>query len=390
MRKRALSMQVGEKRGYTSQQRDPVRRLRRTRVSIWSMGAGIVTTAILLGDAARAQIVLPNPLYNGPPGQSELNIVAHQDDDILFMNPAILDAVLKGTGQVVVFLTGGNFRPDDLWYGQMRENGAMHGYSKLLQLAGHINQGDFKSAKPNEITCAPFTDKVTENPGTIGWNRTQLMVGSHRIEVAMTRDAQPPIVLFFLRLNESRTEDGTPVQYNLQNEDVGELANLSHLFRGIGPATIKSFDSRNEYTKEQLIEVLRNIIRLVKPTIVRTQDSENPYPVDGDNGGPYLIDGHIYDHSDHYWGARFAKEALRMEGIESYFIYKGYDVQWRNKLSTRVVSSDLCYKRSIMYFYGLNDPKVVSNNDPNGVNKTFVDFNYDFIGYQEGEPFSVK
>jgi GlcNAc-PI de-N-acetylase len=104
------------------------------------MGAGIATAAILLGDAARAQIVLPNPLYNGPPVHSELNIMAHQDDDILFMNPAILDAVLKGTGQVVVFLTGGNSRPDDLWYGQMRENGAMHGYSKVLQLASLSNR----------------------------------------------------------------------------------------------------------------------------------------------------------------------------------------------------------------------------------------------------------
>jgi GlcNAc-PI de-N-acetylase len=351
---------------------DRFKRSRRIRNSIWSAGAGVVMATTLLVDAVRAQMVFPQ--------KGDLNIVAHQDDDILFMNPDILGAALKGTSQVVVFLTGGDFRKNDLWYGQMRENGAMHGYSKLLQLAGRINRGDFKSAKLDPNTCAPFTDKITENPGTIEWNRTQIMVGSHRIEVATTHNARPLVVLVFLRLYASTTEYGTPVRINLQNEEVGESANLSRLFRGMGPATIQSFDGRNEYTRAQLISTLQNIIQLVKPNIVRTQDSENIYNVDGDDA--HRINDYYYDHSDHYWGARFAKEAIRRERVGSYLIYKGYNVALIDSPSNRLESSDRCYKKTIMYFYGLNDPKVMAN-DANGLTGRFVDFNYNFIGHQE-------
>jgi GlcNAc-PI de-N-acetylase len=46
----------------------------------------------------------------------DLNIVAHQDDDILFMNPDILDSVTAGHREVTVYLTAGNLLTDDLYY----------------------------------------------------------------------------------------------------------------------------------------------------------------------------------------------------------------------------------------------------------------------------------
>ena len=42
------------------------------------------------------------------PAPVDLNIVAHQDDDILFMNPDILNSVVMGHRQVTVYITGGN------------------------------------------------------------------------------------------------------------------------------------------------------------------------------------------------------------------------------------------------------------------------------------------
>src|SRR6476469_6198184 len=82
---------------------------------------------------------------NPTPAPVDLNIVAHQDDDILFMNPDILNKVVEGHRQVTVYITAGNIgladnSPDfglgpDPQYPLNREEGAIAGYSKLLQLA---------------------------------------------------------------------------------------------------------------------------------------------------------------------------------------------------------------------------------------------------------------
>jgi len=91
---------------------------------------------------------------NPTPAPVDLNIVAHQDDDILFMNPDILNTVLiAGHHQVTVYITGGNIGLKDFdnglgtdpQYVLDREEGAIAGYSKLLQLA------DVKKADANHF-----------------------------------------------------------------------------------------------------------------------------------------------------------------------------------------------------------------------------------------------
>lgn len=318
----------------------------------------------------------------------DLNIVAHEDDDILFMNPDILQAVVAGRRQVTVFLTAGNFRPDDLWYAQGREQGAINGYSKLLQIADRIKAGGF-NGDFQPTTCAPFTEALTENPGSIRWQRLQLPVGSRTVEVAFTGPdpERPRIMLIFLRLHASTTEYGATVRYNLQNQDQGEnaYANLSKLFRG-EHATIKSPDGRTSYTKEQLLTLLRTIFQLVRPDTVRTQDSENPNEVDG--VGAFVFNGYFYDHSDHYWAARFAEEALRRYRLvrpsanPAYFIYNGYNVERADAPETRLSVKDICFKKSMMYFYGLTDDGVIFANQPSGESRTFVDFFYPLMGHQ--------
>src|SRR6476619_6786273 len=74
-----------------------------------------------------------------PPSRTpvDVNIVAHQDDDILFMNPDILKSVVAGHRQVTVYITAGNIgiAGDQHAYSLTREAGAIAGYQKLLQLA---------------------------------------------------------------------------------------------------------------------------------------------------------------------------------------------------------------------------------------------------------------
>ncbi len=44
------------------------------------------------------------------PAPVDVNIVAHQDDDVLFMNPDILKSVVAGHRQVTVYITSASLR----------------------------------------------------------------------------------------------------------------------------------------------------------------------------------------------------------------------------------------------------------------------------------------
>lgn len=78
----------------------------------------------------------------------DLAIVAHQDDDLLFMQPDLLDAVRIGSGVTIVYVTAGN-DDRDLDYAEKRYTGVMAAYAAAtatprgdwrcgwLELAGH-------------------------------------------------------------------------------------------------------------------------------------------------------------------------------------------------------------------------------------------------------------
>ena len=97
------------------------------------------------------------------PAPVDLNIVAHQDDDILFMNPDILNSVVMGHRQVTVYITAGNIGLADADFGLgpdpeyplAREEGAIAGYSKLLQLADAIK------TDPNHFDRLQRSESIT-------------------------------------------------------------------------------------------------------------------------------------------------------------------------------------------------------------------------------------
>jgi hypothetical protein len=353
----------------------------------------------------------PSPMRK----MADLNIVAHADDDVLFMNPDMLEAVEAGRPQVTVYLTAGDFRVDDLWYAVGREQGAIDGWSRLLQIADEVNAGGFAQSftetfdgySSNPLACTPYAEQLSENPGTVKWQRTQLRVGARSVEIATTGDdpGHLRVMLVFLRLNASRTVWGTPMRFNLQNQDLGAttLANLKKLFNGPPETVIRSPDGREGYTKEQLLSTMVGLFELLRPAVVRTQDSENPHPVDGniddpdgscdpDHGIPcaYQENGNYYDHSDHYWAARFAKEALRRYRLiipsyrPRYSIYTGYSLEWAHSanMPPRLSTRDVCFKKSIMYFHGLNDSALINDN-PSQESSPFSTFAYNYMGYQQ-------
>ena len=108
-------------------------RLRRTRALLYATVLG----AALAGCAASVNVAAPLTPVVMPAictsANSRMNVVAHEDDDILFMNPPTSLDVAAGRCLTTVYLTAGD---DGLgasyWHG--REDGAMAAYATMARV----------------------------------------------------------------------------------------------------------------------------------------------------------------------------------------------------------------------------------------------------------------
>jgi LmbE family N-acetylglucosaminyl deacetylase len=348
----------------------------------------------------------------------DLNIVAHQDDDILFMNPDILNAVVAGHRQVTVYITAGNIGLNTgTGYSLEREEGAIAGYSKLLQLADaikadatHFNdfadQFQFDSRYPAGCgnICFPCAKHACElsTAGDARGQRDKKKFGPRMLNVATIGDGPggPRVTLIFLRVDSGCNPP------NIPDPGCNPPATLAQLFTtrkqsGVPALQIQSRFAQPGYTKQGLINQLVQILQFYQPDTVRTQDTADCQPgyacdqygmtVDYPNANKIFDLGcdstaysqqngeyptNYYDHSDHVWGARFAREALRtydhllnVEIPSTYSLYKAYNLEWIEDQATRVTSRDFCLKKSIFFRYALHDSYA-----------TFSDYSDYFVG----------
>ena len=363
------------------------------------------------------------------PAPVDVNIVAHQDDDILFMNPDILNTVyIAGHRQVTVYITGGNIGvASGTDYVLEREEGAIAGYSKLLQLAdakkkdpSHFHDldadanpppaqtfatGDSRAPVDCSTACFACAERACELATAGGaWvdgsgsdtrgQRGKMKIGARNLNVATIGDGPdgPRVTLIFLRVDSTSAVDGSPDG----NEPPVTLAQLFTTPTQNGQPKIQSRFNQPGYTKQGLINQLVQILQLFQPDIVRTQDPADGHIVDYPNAE--MIDDHgcpqtepfrqdSYDHTDHVWGARFAREALKkydhllnVKIPSTYATYMGYNVELNEDQNYRLTSSDFCLKKSIFYRYGLHDASATIVNPASG---GFDCYSYVGIGYQQ-------
>lgn len=215
--------------------------------------AGLALTAMLIPATAGlvAGPALPAQAASCPSNATRLNVVAHQDDDILFINPDI-DADIRARRCVItVFVTAGDAgRPDAYWRG--REAGAMAAYSKMAN-------------KPNR------------------WTGTTGNLQGHQV-LSRTLDGSR-ITLFFLRLPADGNSSGYP---DHRYETIGKLRNHTM-------TTIQAVDGSATWTDGALRDALTQLMTIFKPSIIRTLDYAGKY-----------TDG---DHADHHNAAYYTYEA---------------------------------------------------------------------------------
>ncbi|MFJ2820429.1 PIG-L family deacetylase [Streptomyces toxytricini] len=236
-----------------------------------------LATAPAAPSAAKAPAI---PAAAPDPGRV-VQIVAHPDDDLYFMNPELRHSLSAGTGHSVtsVYLTSGeadgvnagaagraSARPDKRAYAEARQNGIRAAYAKMAT-------GDRTSA----------------------WKRTSVPTrGGGRAEVDVLV-ARPEVHLVWLQLREAGTVHAE-VPDSLRGLWDGKAARLESVLASGSPVT-----EPYAYSRDDLVRTLVGILDHYRPTTVRAQD-----PTPGRTPGT----GRFTDHQDHFYGARFAQAAL--------------------------------------------------------------------------------
>ncbi|WP_406365033.1 PIG-L family deacetylase [Streptomyces sp. NBC_01546] len=210
-----------------------------------------------------------------------LQVVAHPDDDLFFMNPDLSRSISTGVKVATVYLTSGE------------SDGRNEAHSPHLEdPAGPADHAAYAEARQNGIRAA-YAQMATGSR-TSAWQRRSIPTaggGSAEVDVLVAR---PEVNLVWMQLREARSISG-------DNPD-----SLRGLWDGKVPALGAQLTSGTpvkpwfSYTKEQAVEAIADIFAMYRPTTIRTQD---PTPGRSQGGGAFL------DHQDHMYGARFVQAA---------------------------------------------------------------------------------
>ncbi|MHB1490138.1 MAG: PIG-L family deacetylase, partial [Cellulomonas sp.] len=183
------------------------------------------TSSTPAATAARALTTVAGPTAGGA-----MQVVAHQDDDLLFQSPDLLHDVAAGRPVRTVFVTAGDAARDrTYWTG--RERGSMAAYARMAGVADR------------------WTTSDAGVPGTP--IRMHTLVGA------------PHVSLVFMRLPDgNRSGTGMMVHHH---------ESLMRLWRG-DILTIHAVDGTASYSAASLRHALTTLMSAFQPTTVRTQD----------------------------------------------------------------------------------------------------------------------
>lgn len=231
----------------------PDRARRRSRRNLLAPAASV---AILLVTAMVDAVTAPSAAAVPCPAGSQVAVVAHADDDLLFMNPDVPRRVVEdGWCTTTIVVTSGDAGLG-VDYTEAREAGLRAAYAEM----------------------AGADDR---------WVTSTATVQGHRVARSVLV-ADPGVRLEFLRLPDGNIDgSGFPSERfeSIERLRLGRIASV----RTIEP-------SPQMYTEESLRATLRALVAAARPSVVRTLDHLHDARTDG-------------DHSDHHEVALLAVDA---------------------------------------------------------------------------------
>ncbi|MBB5890903.1 PIG-L family deacetylase [Kutzneria kofuensis] len=222
-----------------------------------------------------------------------VDVVAHEDDDILFMNPDLVGGIRAGVPATTIFLTAGENAfngapgndPDDPYCPRLPNDGGNHFGELSRERYAQCRQ---QAARAAYAQMAGVAD---------AWDGTLVDVSGGNFAEQYTLRAKPSIKLVFLDL----PEDG--------DSEIG--GSLYHLYfddePGFATDTLVPTDGvvqrSYRYDRADTINALTSLYQRFAPTAVRVQDTD---PDAREQIGAWIF----HDHTDHVMAARLASEAL--------------------------------------------------------------------------------
>lgn len=228
-----------------------------------------------------------------------MNIVAHEDDDLLFMNPDILHEIdAKHCIRTVYVTAGDSGHNSQYWLG--RERASEAAYESMLG-----------ASQP------------------LVWTQKTLKIGDHEFVTVVNPKGNKQISLIFMRL-----PDG-----NLDGQGFNDSGyeSLARLFSG-KVASLQVVDGQSFYSSDDLTQMLTDLMNLYNPTSINTQAASDVGRID-------------HDHSDHITVGKYVDQAY--EGYVGrnnapLLHYIGYPVRERPE---NVVGEDLDRKTNAFLAY---------------------------------------
>ncbi|MGI5483095.1 PIG-L family deacetylase [Streptomyces lavendofoliae] len=211
-------------------------------------------------------------------GEAVVQIMAHPDDDLFFMNPDTAQSIASGHSLTSVYLTAG-------------ESDGRNARRQDPQ--PRADKAAYAEARQNGIRAA-YAEMATGNR-TSPWDRTSIATaGGGRAELDTLR-AHPRISLVWLQLREAGSITGDR-PHSLRGLWDGRVERLKSQLAAGSPVR-----DGFAYTKNETVKTLTGVLERFTPTFVRMMD---PTPGLNDRTGK------LSDHQDHMYGARFAQAAL--------------------------------------------------------------------------------
>lgn len=236
-------------------------------------------------------------------GPTIMNIVAHQDDDLLFMSPDLLQDVRAGHCIRTIYVTAGD-AGNGLFYWLKREQGSEAAYSQMLG-----------------------TNPI--------WTQRVVQVADHQFVTIASPKDNNKVALIFMHL-----PDGSPSGKGYSASHYESLQKL--MAQKI--KVIHSVTNDSSYSPDQLTDSLLSLMHTYKPNTIRTQAD---------------IDGEQYrDHSDHHTVGQFATLAYnkyKETAAANLISYIGYPIHEREE---NVTGDDLANKEAAFLRYAAFDSSV--------------------------------
>ncbi len=219
---------------------------------------------------------IPNPVCRP---STSLDFVAHEDDDLLFMNPDLLHDIQAGNCVRTIYFTAGDAGRDSVYW-LSRQKGAETAYDSMLNRVGET------------------------------WDERIIKLPDGQLATLANPSGNDKVTLLFLHMPDGNLRGGGFTRTDHQSLEKLYTDKIN---------SIETVDNTSSYTSTQLTQTLISIMQTFKPNKIRSLSS---------NSGTAN-----HDHSDHINVARFttlaykAYLATKPKIIPTITYYRGYPIR---------------------------------------------------------------